>query len=908
MSNYYQWRAYIGPRFGDMDSSYWFDWTALSSGHGNYPDTTLSTTMTDGAQNAVCASAGSWPGAGGYFVGPNGSGQAWEYCNYLNRSSNTLIGGVSTREPSTSREHNGVHTAGAPIRFWWPLTTNDGTLHLTEEMDENLASISWRATISGIAMPQVALRTYHLIIVETRPDATSSWTALLVGWLDTPTVREDSTRASAWTANIISAAEMAKRQQTTGVRVGDLDMAKHGSASSSTPLANAYKERISGDYVAANPSFDAGMAIDDEIGTVWITERYIGDDNTPTTTSDPTNPDHDNTEFIISQIYINPFPGQSGGRRWVELTCISDTDVSGWQLITAAGGSSTDYEDVHLGGIGQGDHVIVCEDEDVFTEEHPECNALRIYQNAEFFSAIDPASGVMAMRSGLAWKSHVRWGDGTRTFPDVDGSAPGFWVGPRMPSPGYGETMRYMYNYAGAGTNSKDWWDVSNVESAGYTIDTSPDQWIQVELEPMGLKLTNDITASVPGSSGKMYLSDASGASTAGLPDSGEGQIGSEQFSWTSKEADGLIIASRGINSTTAASHAAEDQIFILDWDGVATDAAPIKRVGWSRSGGTIYPKNFHVFASNLPANARVPGSGEAYQVDYELLHSETAYASSSWGMDLSPSRRIRWLLIGISRMTANPGRARLNDIQALADPSKYGFGVWLDSPQYVGTIMTAILNSVNIPNSAISVTDTITAPLSVQTEVGDAWSILTDFADYTGFRIDCSRLSHFTISRATGNFFGAASHTTTSTTWTRITAAAIEYVWATPGDVNQVVLEWETYDGSANGKASYPANPDMFGKKSEIEKSIYADQAAAQNAAMHKYIMSKYPNTLHVDCADALPTLRPGTIHLLQIKVDNTMQAMNRYFIAKSVDHVIEKGVWSTSVEDVQIDLEREY
>ena len=126
---------------------------------------------------------------------------------------------------------------------------------------------------------------------------------------------------------------------------GDLDMAKKGNASGSTPLGSPYKERNTGDYVAANPSFDAGSVIDDDESTLWIAERYMGDYNTPAPNQDPLNypPTKANTEVLFTQVYCNPPAGQSGGRRWIELTAISNVNVVSYQIFSANGTGSSDW-------------------------------------------------------------------------------------------------------------------------------------------------------------------------------------------------------------------------------------------------------------------------------------------------------------------------------------------------------------------------------------------------------------------------------------------------------------------------------------------------------------------------------------------------------------------------------------
>jgi len=913
MANFVQWRAFIGPRFKPVSDSCFYDWSALNSGSilPNYPDATLTGTLSAGATSASISGAVAWPNAGGFWVGPNGSGQSWEYIDYPSKFS-------SLQRETTTGEQTGVHSAGAVCRFWWSVSTDDGRLHLTEEMDDNLCTVTWRAEIGGVLIPQAAMRNHHLIVVQTRTSISAPFTNFLVGWLDQIRVNDDAKRYSEWTARIISSAEMLKRQQVNGVQVGDLDMAKKGSAQGSTPLGSPYKERNSGDYVAANPSFDPGQTIDDDESTLWIAERYMGDYNTPAPNQDPLNypPLKANTEVLFTQVYCNPPAGQSGGRRWIELTAISNVNVISYQIFSANGTGSSDWVTINPGNMGTGDHILIVEDKTVFGSENPLHKEAAIYEAPNLFANMSPVSGELSIRytpSGAPnrWITNIRWGDGTRSQPHVDGTSPGLWSGPRIASPGQGETMRYVYADPGGTPQCRDYWRVSNVQSPAYDIGTSPDQWLQIELASIGLILRDDITAAHPAIGEMLFINDASGPNTGGLPDTGTLQIGSEQINYDFKFPYGVNVSGRGANGTTPAAHAAKDVIYVMD-GGVATDAAPIKRIAWTRQGGTVYPNSFHLKSSNLPTGARTPDNGSAYIADYVDLAAVSSYASPTYTLNLSPTRRIKYLLMTIARMTTNPGRPRINTLSAFANESYYNSNTWLTGTQTCGSIITHILESGNIPAGAINITTDLAAPSKTDLANDDGWTLVTDFCDYTGMRVVCGRDSKFTISAETAGFWEASSYTANNT-WTRATASTIEQNWQQHGNVSQVSLKWQSADGTATGTVTYPPVSDFLGKTMELGPLIYPNSASAQLSAQRRYIVNKYPYTLHVDCADAVMDLRPGTIHLLNWQIDSSMTALNRYYIARSVDHSIDwitdpvtsakALVWSTSIEDIQID-----
>ena len=914
MANFVQWRCFIGPKFLPTSHTCFYDWSVLSSGGElpDYPSATLTSTLSAGSTSASISGTSFWPSKGGFWVGPNGSGQSWEYISYPSKFS-------SLQRETTTGEQTGNHSAGATCRFWWPVDTNDGRLHLTEEMDDNLCTVTWRAEIGGVLIPQAAMRNHHLIVVQTRTSIGALYTNFLVGWLDQIRVNDDAKRYSEWSARIISSAEMLRRQQVNGLQVGDLDMAKKGNAQGSTPLGSPYKERNVGDYVAANPSFDAGSTIDDDEGTLWIAERYMGDYNTPAPNQDPLNypPTKANTEVLFTQVYCNPPAGQSGGRRWIELTAISNVNVISYQIFNANGTGSSDYITINPGNMGTGDHILIVEDKDVFGSENPLHREAAIYEYPNFFANMSPASGELSIRytpSGAPsqWLTNIKWGDSSRSQPHVDGSSPGLWSGPRIASPGQGETLRYVYADPGGTPACKDYWRVSRVQSPGYDIGTSPDQWLQIELASMGLILRDDITNTTPGTGDVLYINDASGPNTGGLASSGTLQIGSEQISYSAKHAYGVTVSARGTSGTTPAAHAAKDVVYVMD-GGVATDAAPIKRIAWTRQGGTIHPNSFHLKCSNLPTGARTPDNGSDYVADYTDLAAVSSYASSTYSLNLSPAKRIKFLLMTIARMTENPGRPRVNTISAFADEAYYNPDTWLTGSQTCGDIITKLLQSGNIPDGAIIVSG-YDAPAPSKTELAndDGWTLITDFCDYTGTRVVCGRDSKFTITADTAAFWESSVYSA-SNTWNRATASTIEQNWQSHGNVSQVSLKWQSADGSASGTVTYPETPDFLGKVLELGPLIYPNSASAQLSAMRRYIINKYPYTLHVDCADAVMDLRPGTMHLLNWQIDSSMTALSRYYIGRAVDHSIDwitdpvtnakALVWSTSLEDIQID-----
>src|SRR5512146_3160464 len=111
-----EWRAHVGPEWTRDDASAFYDWSGLAAG-GTFTDIADTHTEADlepAATSIALHSAAAFPTAGGLWFSGNAAGEAWEYCSYTGKSTNTLTG--LTRETVDS-EQTGHHTAGATARF-----------------------------------------------------------------------------------------------------------------------------------------------------------------------------------------------------------------------------------------------------------------------------------------------------------------------------------------------------------------------------------------------------------------------------------------------------------------------------------------------------------------------------------------------------------------------------------------------------------------------------------------------------------------------------------------------------------------------------------------------------------------------------------------------------------------------
>ena len=145
--NYTQWQAFIGPLYLRPSDPGCWDWT-------NEADLALAgqSSTTIGTLNAGNIAVGhtglDLPVFGGVWIGPNGTGQGWEYCGFGAGGYDSIYNLI--REPIPPYDHNGIHSAGAQVMMWAPINTDNGRIHITKETNQALSACSWTAELSGV--------------------------------------------------------------------------------------------------------------------------------------------------------------------------------------------------------------------------------------------------------------------------------------------------------------------------------------------------------------------------------------------------------------------------------------------------------------------------------------------------------------------------------------------------------------------------------------------------------------------------------------------------------------------------------------------------------------------------------------------------------------------------------------
>ncbi len=915
--SYVEWRAYIGPPWRRDDATDFWDWSSFPAAwqddstiapHPTY----ITSDLEPGATSVVLADkTGFLITAGGIWVGGNAAGEMWEYITYTDITGLTCVG--CTRE-AASDELNSHHSTGAVVRFWWPITTDDGELEITESIDDTLTAVTWQAKMGGVTIPQAAIRNRHLVLIQTRVNdangAMGLWTNELFGWLMNPEASDDYKHEGAWTVQILSSAGMLALLETPGVHVGQLNVAVQSNASASPQLAAPYKEYNSGAFTAAEPDLGPANAIDGRMTTLYMSERNI-----QSAANKPPDPGSDAPAYSIDQVHVSPYDGQGDGARWIQIVGpgayrtprLANQNKVFPELYDKAllpNDTSFDYRVPKL---------ILCEHKPIFEMENPgidsdwticelggttirnmnhytgafgeagqENSAVTI---AEWWDSLLPAGAALHLEYGSQWDcGMVTWGTmGTLQLSTIHAWDPIDWSGTSLVAPAAGQTMWRNYTVA---KGSAEAWYSSRISTPGYWMDGTTPQWLRTMLRPIGLRLRDALTADIfPMGGGTVYVTSDLGDSVNGLGAAGTIQIATEQMPYTAKvEAGGQLTGV--IRGVAPLAHAAGDQCFVLEGT-VATNAIGVKKIVLRQKAGQPTVKDFKLYASRSMV-ARVP-SDAGFANDYDLLAQVTNNVDEAYTYTLAPTSRYRQILVVVTA-TGATGRLVIPELQVIADDANYDTSSLLAADSTAAQLAGCVLDLCGIPTGAQTLVAGTPALDNVTTERGSAWRVLTDLADYAGCRITVARDSKITFQIdplwSISDPAPAADYS-----WDDSDIASIRPNWRTGLSVGQMRLKWISGDGESGGVAYYPATPDTVGQQVDAGPYVCASAAAALVKAHKLYWIRRAPYGDVLEMGDPTWSVRPGMIISRTWPLDSTMLDLDRTYMVRQATHRISKN-----------------
>jgi hypothetical protein len=286
---------------------------------------------------------------------------------------------------------------------------------------------------------------------------------------------------------------------------------------------------------------------------------------------------------------------------------------------------------------------------------------------------------------------------------------------------------------------------------------------------------------------------------------------------------------------------------------------------------------------------------------DYTIGAQETGWAAETYMLNLSPSLRATNVIIEIDHNNTYPSRPRLNAFRVIADPAAYDSSTAVAAGDAVNVIERVLLNA-GLPAAAIAKTLGSVTLDKIETSEGEsAWSVAADLAARCNVAIDATRTGTLAIYPNTL----PAGVLSPAVNYTDVSVAALEFVQTAAAAVAQVRQPYRLSDGTTD-TARYPdvaVHP--AGQLVDLPETRFASAATALDVAQRSYILQRYPVTMVVQCADAQPTIRPGTVVNLQWQLASDMQPIDRLGIVVGADHEIADGMWTTVLTVMQIDRE---
>lgn len=926
----YQWRARIGPKWRPATHPASFDWTAYQAGiAGTYAaDKVLGSTATAPAVEVFLSNTTNLPTKGGLWIGAaNGP---WSYVEYTGKGTGKVTG-VTWETPTGELAQS--HGAGSTARQWWLLDGKaSAELSVERQANATLSSATWTVTMSGYYFPMPALRRGHLIVIESRPHQSGSYTVLIVGWILSVKASQSKRRQGEWTITVGSIADMLGTRMIEAQRVGDLNIGPQCNASGAQALGRAYKEVYSFDFRQAAPNFDPARATDGDQTTLWIGEQMIGTNRWNTSNNDPLRTD--GIGPLIKTVYLRrPAGYDSVGYRFIELQA-QDTMQDTWLCFHEPG--MNQFLDIGEIDYDPGQRCIIVENEELYLKENPINTSRAIVEipDKTWWDNINPAGYMMGLlrANDPVWSHMVAWGNiVSQGYTHVQGPAslwsdpdyPGhlYWQGATVAAPDPGDYLTYEPARS-ASILPVNYWRVDERGAPGYEIaewaqgsDETPNQgqlvppYLIVELPTVDLFLKDDIDDTLsPGVGQTLEIVGADGNNTtAGLEPSGTIQIGTEQITYSALDGKrGVIVSARLVGGAGTAVHEAGDQILVVESDGVATAALPIKKIGWTRPpeflpAAHAVPKNFEVYYTRR-VDAREPFEPD-WLSDWLGPVSVANNGLREWSHTFPDTERVLKFCLVIYEMSINPARPRLNEFHVYLDESLY-LGTVIASPATTADVMTNILLAAGAPAGAITIGAGLPQLKAANTAKSDGWSVASSFADFVGARILISLDSRITVEL---NETILTNNPGVDRSWDAETAKGLDVTWSAPPSIGQIRLKW--YDSEGNlYSAEYPDEPEDGADPQDVGPLVLSGMSAATQAAQRIYIRQRYPTTVNIEVPAGNVAIAPLEWHRVDWSMDAGHANLDRYYIVTGASHKMRPGrTWTTTLQLQQTEIESE-
>ena len=405
-------RAYIGPlnvAANDPSDIGKWDWITDCIRTEPIPPQfigtyTLAANMSpSSATFVVTGGAMDTPEQAGIWIGPNASGEGWEYIPY------SESGSITARAIPVGQ--SGYHTAGAKAYIWYPLDNNIGQLQWDQEQSDNMSTITWTAKLSGVAAPATVLKPEHLILVTYSYQlgaSDSEYYVLFAGLIERVTMSQDYNLQGKWDIDIVSTSRILQDSQIPGLRIGGLNVALQAEAEASSSLGANWKLTLpqmvqvqSGslpeiDLVDLQSDCGPQNMLDGNDNTLWVSDGWVGP---------PSSFGNVHSLDAWANLFCNPVPSQPYGSKYLEI--INQDNLPSWNIYVYAKWTLPDsstkarwykitednfFDDMGLEDDsinGAEDRLIIAEDLAIFQKLFPAAKAKYMFDGSTFSGNFD---------------------------------------------------------------------------------------------------------------------------------------------------------------------------------------------------------------------------------------------------------------------------------------------------------------------------------------------------------------------------------------------------------------------------------------------------------------------------------------------------------------------------------------
>lgn len=806
----YKYRVFVsGPRGSVAEQD-----IAEGQPYTSFPETTIESAFepTDTVLNVMSTSA--FPSSGGLFVGTWGEVTSGEFIWYQGKTSTSFTGVFST---DPTKGYPGPFAFGTEVSNFIDVTNKVTSFSFNEVLQD--VEGTWSIQLSGVDYDSVLLAQNNMIVVmvsySPEPTDVSNWSDQVVlcsGYITPSSVQDDYKRGASWSLMATGLNLYTSKTDMQAKRFGRANLLENSSATGSAHLVDSAILGYPGEVIGRQ-TMEPDKAIDGSMSTSYCSLAI------PAVV--PINDTLGNvSRAVICEIGFGPV-GTGLDGAYMVIWSGNDIPMRVFSIQSERSGVPpiATHDNENLPSYPAFGRLILCQNREVFESwagpQETEVFEWRVISDFTLRPEGDSIRFLFNWLDGSElshYQNQIKWGD---------------FSGATLPALNYGEAY---YVPATGNPLTDPQWTKTDTPVPGRNTKASSWAYISAEIPPLAITLASEMSSSVPGVGGAITVSP----STAGLKqDGGEVIIGTERITYSSATETTLIVAQRGANSTTAATHLVGANVYPME-SGVSTSNDFIDLVSWKRKviydeGVAVVPSDFEIYTSKLasPLYPSTDTDDFDWRTDWEWLSFGNGHNAFSWDLFNHAGRRARHVMMLCYKML-NDGRFILSELEAKRagnyDPSS-------TVVSSVGEVfLSMFLDDFGLPIAQINIENLAGVSHDFVATRGRLSDRLNELAAQTGSTIYYNRDNTITITRSPWHPLGALVSVTH--TLTRDNLRSASFVESQRNVVSQVILNMRNPQTKETFQVSFPPNAQTLGEQIEIERVFLGSSSEARYLA----------------------------------------------------------------------------